>query len=177
MDVTVVIINGSGEHGKDQFIKFVEHYLKNRVEIFNYSTIDTAKLVGSLLDCPINEKTDKARNLWSAIKDASIEYNDKPSKDTIEFIRNCKNIVSSKPGLIFIHCREPKEIEKIVLNGLLITYKIKTLLIKRPNHTVPLCCKDDPENIFRYNYHQVILNTSLSDLKREAKEFTEKVLN
>lgn len=172
MEIQVVIINGSGRAGKDEFIKMVEEELNHKVHVFNYSTIDTAKIVGSLLDCPINEKTDKARNLWSSIKDASIVYNNKPANDTIDFVRNCKNSVMKSSGLIFIHCREPEEIKKIC-DGIIYysshTYK---LLVKRLNHTVPNCEKDYTENIFRCDYDQIILNTSIDELKTKAKMFT-----
>lgn len=66
---------------------------------------------------------------------------------------------------LFIHCREPKEIQRIVN-----TYNAKTLLIKRGELVVTSNHAD--ANVNDYNYDFVINNNgSLEELRDKAKLF------
>lgn len=177
-----VIINGSGTHGKDEFISKVRKHTEGRWTVFNVSTVDRVKQVCEFMDCPRSEKTDKARNFWSAVKDAWVAYNDGPTQAMSEYVAEAKRteqmLSTLKQGIeqvvVFIHCREPEEVDKL-LSACSKYAQVCTLMIDRPGQDVPNCSKDDPENVQAYDYDCVYSCRSLEELDYAAAQFVIKL--
>lgn len=140
----VVIINGSGTHGKDEFISQFNNIETRRV--VNFSTITAPKLAAHVLGIDPDNKTDAARNLWSDIKDSWCKHFDGSFKETMSIIEKYN---TEGVSVLFIHCREPVEIQKIVTSSSVPTY---TLFINRTGHSIPFCQKDDQSFILQHIY-------------------------
>lgn len=178
MDLHAVIINGAGTHGKDEFIFQVSGTVEKNPELIvvNYSTIDSIKQIchGNWGVDP-REKTGKARQLWSDIKDALIAYDDLPAKEAIAYTSSIKNTLS-RNVILFIHCREPEETHKIKEGISPICASVTTLVIIRPGHTVPDCTKDDMLRILNFEYDEVIAVRTKEELRAKAVDFTRELL-
>jgi hypothetical protein len=72
---------------------------------------------------------------------------------------------ASDDDFLFIHIREPEEIERAKK-----TFGAKTLLIKRQGHK-NITSNDSDANVDNYNYDYIITNSSLESLEEEAKNF------
>lgn len=125
MKPLVIIINGKGGSGKDYLIEGLQKILGGG--IVNISAIDAVKEAAKQIGWN-GEKGDRDRKFLSDLKKISIEYNDWPIKDIMykfhAFIHEGKN------QILFIHIREPEEIEKckklIKSTGMA---RVKTLLV------------------------------------------------
>ena len=156
----IYIINGSGGKGKNTFVELLSQY----IDIFEISSIDIIRKISLELGWDGKSKTEKDRKFWSDLKMLSTEY----SNHSYNYIKNkikefIKNIYIN---IMFIHIREPLEINKIKNE-----FNCKTILIK--NHKI----KDITSNIgekYVYNYkYDFIINNSenLNNLKLEAIKF------
>lgn len=165
----VIIINGAGGCGKDTFIKLFTKYAGEKC-VFNISTVDYIKRVAKTLDWN-NQKDDKSRKFLCELKEMAIYWGDIPYKDMMRqtqyFWSYLSNYDMVDKGFVFIHSREPEEIQRFVDN---MEYPTITLLIRRAgdkkygNHS-----DDEVEN---YEYDYVIENTgTLEDLEQKALEF------
>ena len=157
----VIIINGKGGIGKDSL---VDEYLKgHRGE--SISAADAVKEAAKVLGWD-GRKSDADRKFLSDLKALSIKYNDFPLKDILYkfygFIRDVKGDV------LFIHIREPEEIEKCKRN---IEYtdmaRVKTLIVitDGEQHTYGNASDDNVED---YNYDIKFLNHSRTEHDREC---------
>lgn len=153
-----VIINGYPASGKDTTVNQCRLLRDN---VTNMSTIDYVKSIAKL--CKWNGKKDeRGRRLLSDLKDAMTRYDDVPLKNIVENIR----MFSDK--IIFIHCREPDEIEKLknMINA-------KTLFIKNDN-AKPLETNHADSEVENYNYDYILNNSgTLEELLVEANKFLE----
>jgi len=158
----LVIINGSAESGKDKFIEFIQFSTSG---VVNFSTIDPVKEALRHLGWN-GKKTDEDRKWMADTKKRWIQrYNGDGCVNWVENIYN-ENIYNAYYKLMFIHCREPEEIEKIVKR----IPTAVTLLIRRPNSKVLKNGADDVVENYKYDY--VIENDGdLEDLKNKAHEF------
>ncbi|MFA5561475.1 MAG: hypothetical protein WDA00_02405 [Eubacteriales bacterium] len=106
MKKTVLVINGAGGVGKDTLCHFAARHFAVR----NISSITPIKKLAS--QCGWNgEKTDAARKFLSDLKKAAIEYNDYP----LQWVMNrYRAFMASDDLILFVHIREPEEIEKFV---------------------------------------------------------------
>lgn len=162
----IVLINGSGGVGKDSFVKTCQRIRPNAIH--NISMIDAVKSQARYFDWH-GEKTDEARRFLSDLKDAWERYNDGPY-DTIKWrIDAIKHLTQLKSHstddlIIFVHAREPNDIERFVKD-----YNAFTLLIRRPsverahgNHA------DDC--VEEWGYDMIYDNIgSLEDMEEEAR--------
>lgn len=158
----IVVINGSGGVGKDTFID----QLKNKgIKILNISTVDRIKEIANEIvpGCSIG-KTERYRAFLSNLKDTFTEYNDLPFED-------CKmKILNSNCDIAFVHCREPKEIQKFKER-----MGAKTLLIINPRIEHIVSNHADAE-VYDYKYDFIINNSgSLKKLEKLAIEFYNKI--
>lgn len=163
----IFIINGSGEVGKDTFVKYVSDELNDIMKRFhtvnNFSSVDKVKEIAREIGWN-GEKTEKDRKFLSDLKALTNNYCDMPFQSlenkVLEFNRSDENI------LLFLHIREPEEITRAVLR-----FNAKTILITRSSiHKITSNPSD--KNVFNYNYDYVIENNgTLYDLKDKAKKF------
>lgn len=120
MEKQIVIINGTGGSGKDTFVEFASKYAK----VFNFSSIDLIKEIGSLqvykkikgLEWLAEygwqgKKTEKDRKFLSEQKRVWEEYNELPLVATEKAVEAFMN---SEQELMFIHIREPRNIENTI---------------------------------------------------------------
>ena len=160
----IIIINGTGECGKDSFVKGVQECEK----AFNFSSIDDVKRVARVIGWD-GGKTEKDRKFLSDLKRLTTEYND--------FAFNCvskavKEFKKSDDNIMFIHIREPEEIERAVK-----TFGAKALLIKRGGQENIKSNYSDA-NVDNYDYDYIIHNDgTIEELMEKAKEFVEKLKN
>ena len=162
----VVIINGSGGVGKDSFIDAIRKY----ATVVNYSSVEMIKWLARCAGWD-GVKDDKGRKFLSDLKRVTTEYNDLSYRCTLEvakaFVRESKDA-----EILFIHVREPEEIERIktsireMLNAFVVT-----LLITRESVSAIVSNASD-KNVLSYNYDYCCKNDgSLDDLDATAKSF------
>lgn len=180
----VIIINGSGGKGKDTFAKLC---LKLAYDS-NNSTIDENTLISLQIMCNIDSvnlvkslaiiagwdgsKTESNRKFLSDLKDLLSSWDDVPYKETIKNINTAiKNIndFNNGDGLIFVHSREPKEIQRYV--NYFGYNTCHTLLVKNPN--VPTVTSNHADkDVENYRYDFVVYNNKdLESLEDKAKLF------
>ena len=101
---SVVVINGSGGVGKDTLCNIAS----NHYNVFNISSITPIKEIAS--KCGWNgEKSNSARLFLSELKRIVTEYNDYP----LMWLRErYEEFMSGDNDIMFVHIREPQEIEK-----------------------------------------------------------------
>lgn len=190
----VIIINGSGGVGKDAFAKrVIEETLKlaKRVvpvenedycvdpEVFykrnNISTIDCVKNIAKMFNWN-GEKSEKDRKMLSDLKDLMTVYNDYPFKCITIQISNWLHCVGCMydHSFLFVHCREPKEIERIKNQFPNDTF---TLLVQNPKVAKVTGNHADRE-VENYNYDFTVVNDSdLRALRKVAIDFYKKIFN
>ena len=146
--------------------------------IFNVSTVDYVKQVAQFCGWD-GTKTPENRKFLSDLKDILTDWNDIPFKNVCNKIREQQHLwlESGKydKGVVFIHCREPKEIEKLVRE--FATYDATTLLIRRTSAESVGQINHADNDVLHYAYDYTIYNDStLSWLRNEARVFLEKYL-
>lgn len=161
----VVVINGYPRAGKDTFVKFCQEIL-GTFRCRNLSTIDYIKKIAPLFGWR-GEKTPEARRFLAKLKDISTEYNDfsyRYIKKQLLAIE--KEEWNGEDIVVFIHCREPKDIERFVRD-----YNAITVLVKNKRVEDEYSNEADA-NVEDYRYDVTILNnTTLDNLKLSAKVF------
>ena len=166
----VIVINGYPRTGKDTFVKFCQDVL-GTFRCRNLSTIDCIKKNARYFGY-LGEKTPEARRFLAKLKDITSEYNDfsyKYIKKQLYYIQDqesphCKIVV-------FIHCREPKEIDRFVED-----YNATTVLIKNKRVEDHGYSNAADANIELYKYDITILNNgTLDELKLTAKTFVKEL--
>jgi hypothetical protein len=186
MKTHIVVINGSGTFGKDLFVEYATKYWSTNPTkmVHNYSTIDSiVKMLKRSWNINSEPKTDKYRNLLSAIKNALIEFDDIPTKEVWNYIQTINSTCKySNSVVIFIHCREPEEIDKIVNSKRYygrriakICHSINTIQIIRANQETPNCVKDDPEFVGNYRYDYTFMVETKQQLQTAAEQFMERL--
>lgn len=143
----IIIINGAGGSGKDTICDIVGHYYKTK----NVSSVDPIKSICFWGGYSSSDKSPKGRKLISDVKKAFVEYNDLPTQYLLE---NYEDFIMDENEILFLHIREPSEIEKFKqqLNS---PIKCFTLLVQSKR----------TDNIF-YN------NTSDDDVQNYSYDFT-----
>lgn len=117
----------------------------------------------------------KSRKFLSDLKDLLTEWNDYPFKYICEEVRRIEGDWAEygvKPSsiVIFIDCREPKEIKKLCDK-----LGAKSLLIRRASAENSETSNHADEEVLNYNYDIVIENNGdLRDFAVEALKFTNK---
>lgn len=162
-----IIINGKAGVGKDLFVQYVSEI----VPAANYSSVDEIKdIAAKYFGYDNNRKNDRDRKFLSDFKALTTEYCDFSFGRT--FIRYLE-FLKSEDEVLFIHCREPEEIQKLKDN-LMSCY---TLLIDGKHEKM----KDVTNNrsdtdIFEYDYDFIIKNYGTKkELKEEAAEFVKEL--
>ena len=175
--VKVVICNGKPGCGKTLFQNickekcncwtYVEGFEKNHtLQIQSYSSISFVKEIA--YECGWDgKKTLENRKFLSDLKDLLTNWNDVPLKKIIEKTDNL--VRNGGDWILFVDCREPKEIEKLkqALNA-------TTLLIRRDSIESEETSNHADANVFDYEYDLTILNNSdILLLESKADKFIE----
>ena len=174
----VVIINGTGGAGKDTFVAMCKDVLGAGL-VCNISTVDFVKRVAEFCGWD-GTKTPENRKFLSDLKDLLTEWGDIPFKTVVDEIDAWGDYLALNnqwnEGVVFVHCREPKEIEKLVCHyeksGELDDDKVTTLLIRRGAAENVQQINHADNDVLNYSYDYTIYNDStLSWLRNEAVVF------
>ena len=157
-----IVINGHGTCGKDEFIKIFDELYSSTVH--NISSIDPIKDI-AFIGGWSGEKDNKSRKLLSDLKKLFIDYNNLPTKFLCGYCDECKNRDDYNHSVIFMHVREPSEIEKLKL----IFNDVITILIDKDIESVGNS-SDDGVMDYKYDYY-IDNNGSLSELKDSVETF------
>lgn len=161
MKKRIFIINGSGGVGKDTFCEYVGKYAKVRV----HSSVEEVKNIARLCGWS-GSKEPKDRRFLSDLKDLLTKYNDLPFRGIQSVV---KDFYKDSNEFLFIHIREPKEIERAKR-----AFKAVTILVFNDNVKCIYGNHADDE-VLRYIYDELINNSgTLEDLDTLAKNFVEK---
>ena len=167
MDKQIFIINGSGGVGKDTFVQLVYMRLNEISDciptVMNFSSVDKIKEIAKLIGWK-GGKTEKDRKFLSDLKLLSSKYCDMPfqsMKEQIDKFYQDKNL-----KILFLHIREPQEIDRAVKE-----FNAKTILITR-NSIKHITSNTADKNVFNYNYDIIIENNgTIEDLRKTVDDF------
>lgn len=169
----VIIVNGSPRSGKSLFCEFCREQLNGWG--YEYSTVDFVKQIACYCGWD-GTKSLQNRKFLSDLKDLLTEWNDIPYKKVTDEIQKVlkryKTLEIDTDKLIFfIHCREPKEIQKFVDR-----MGAKTLIVRRLEAEEQKQSNHADSNVFNYDYDYVICNNGTKDdLFDESNRFLEKI--
>ena len=144
MNKQIFIINGSGGCGKDTFVSLIADISHT----MNFSSVDKVKEIARIIGWN-GGKTERDRKFLSDLKLLCTDYNDMPlnsMKDKFEEFLNSDSV------FLFLHIREPEEIDKAKK-----AFNAKTILIKRDS-IEHITSNMADANVFNYNYDIVIDN-------------------
>ena len=163
-----VVINGAGGVGKDTLCELAARHFR----VLNVSSITPIKEIASQCGWR-GEKDDKARKFLSDLKRLTVEYNDYP---TGWIFGKYREFLASENEVMFVHIREPEEIEKFVK---ITDGAAKTLLIRggeRMKKSVYGNVSDDCVENYSYDYY-FLNDKSLSEAEYGFKALVEKMIN
>ena len=158
----IFIINGKPRSGKDTFVEILSKIYTDYTpegSVVNISSVDKIKEAAKILGWN-GEKTGEARKFLSDLKALSTEFNDGPANYCYEQAEKLKD-----NQLLFIHCREPEEIDKMKILDCFTVY------VRRPMNDENPTNRSDAE-VTNYKYDYIIDNNgSLEDLESTSKLF------
>lgn len=162
------IINGRPRSGKDTFVNFCLEELGAFGKLI--STVDFVKKIAT--ECGWDGTKDlKNRKFLSDLKDLLTNWGDVPYKKTLQEIDMFKFDLDywdvPDKGVVFIMCREPKEIERFEreLNA-------KSVLIQRASVEFEQQSNHADSEVLNHKYDYIIENNgTVDELKEKAKEF------
>lgn len=167
----VVVINGYPHSGKSTFVEYCQKE-SNLVE--EVSMVDYAKIIARQCGWK-GEKAPDDRKFLSSLKDIIDEWNDLSYKYVNTFISLRKAEVESYLDhsdrlIIFVHARQPEDIDRIKKD-----YNAITLFIQREPNESDLSNHADRE-VENYIYDEYIDNTgTLEELRIKARNFVAKM--
>lgn len=167
MNKVAIVINGAGGVGKDTLCSLAAKHFK----IKNVSSITPIKEIAALCGWD-GRKDNKARKFLSDLKNLCVEYNNYP---TLWAKAQYDEFLLSDEQIMFLHIREPEEIEKFVsaTGG-----AAKTLLVRggrrMSNEKYGNVSDDGVEN---YSYDYYFLNEdTLEVAEREFVKLLEEII-
>ena len=145
----------------------------------NISTIDCVKNIAKMFNWD-GGKSEKDRKMLSDLKDLLTRYNDFPFKCIVTYIADWLRYDKSRANdmynhsFLFVHCREPKEIERLKNQFPNDTF---TLLVQNPK-IVRIISNHADKEVENYNYDFTVINNSdLRALRKVAIDFYKKIFN
>lgn len=113
------------------------------------------------------EKDEKSRKFLSDLKQLATDYNDAP----LNYLTEVYNRTQPEEDLIvFMHIREPEEIEKARVK-----FNAVTLELKRPG-VEPIKSNRSDRDVDKYDYDYTIVNNgTLDELAEQADDFVKKI--
>lgn len=115
--IKIVIINGPPTSGKDTFCDQCKQIMRYYGGIaYSISTIDRIKTLAENEFGWDGHKDSRARNFLADFKSLLTKYYDLPYTWTCSTINQIQHINNSRNRnvVIFVHCREPEEIDKFI---------------------------------------------------------------
>jgi hypothetical protein len=172
----IFIINGAAGSGKDTFVELCRKFTGDAF-LLNISTVDKVKEIATACGWD-GTKTPENRKFLSDLKALLTDWADVPLNDMIQKIERFKRgfeiyDISDDRAIVFIHCREPEEIRKLVkaLNA-------RTLLIRRSAAENITASNQSDAGVLDYEYDIHINNNgSLAELERTAEVFIKSTVN
>ena len=168
MKKLAIVINGAGGVGKDTLCNMA----KSEFRIDNISSISPIKRIAKM--CGWNgKKDDKSRKFLSDLKLLCVEYNDYP---TVWAYNKYKSFLESEDDIMFVHIREPWEIEKFVkaTEGV-----AKTLLVRGGSRSRAGAygnAADDMVENYTYDYY-FVNDRPLDETELNVKALFEDILS
>ncbi len=164
-----ILINGPGGTGKDEVVKIAKDILD--IPVYNISSITPVMEMAKLMGWD-GKKDSKSRKLLSDLKDLWIEYNNGPINQLIKTVDEIDDQYNPPdPYLIFIHIREPYEIEKFKSNY----PDTATVLLKRDK--TEKYNNGSDQFIDEYIYDYTVENNGTLDELKDSVETLLKDLN
>lgn len=168
--MNIYIVNGSPGSGKDSFVELCRKFVGDAF-LLNISTVDKVKEIAA--ECGWDgTKTPENRKFLSDLKALLTQWADVPLNDMIHKIEKFKREleyydIDDERAFVFIHCREPEEIRKLVE-----ALDARTLLIRRTAAEHVTASNQSDADVLNYQYDAVIHNNStLAELERQAEYF------
>lgn len=167
MKKLIIIINGKGGCGKDTLVKFVQSQYE-RYEVWNISAIDPIKEIAKPYGYSENNKDEKWRKALSLLKEAFILIDNIPLK---YLLRKTEAFLESDDKIMFVHIREPYEIDKfkLAVKDMFIyekEFRLNTLLIKREDTDNKVYGNKSDDEVDNYNYDFVFTNKDGEDIDK-----------
>jgi hypothetical protein len=166
----VFVINGMPRAGKDTFVEMCQI---QALWCLNVSTVDFVKELA--VRCGWDgTKTPENRAFLSDLKDLLTKWNNVPFNMVRQRIFLFEKQIeqydfNSNDGVVFIHCREPEEIQKFVEY-----YNAQTILVRREAIETKEQSNHADSEVFNYKYDIHINNNgTLEDLEKVAIQFLE----
>lgn len=145
--------------GKDTFVEFISEITPT----LNISSVDKVKEIAKQIGWDGISKTEKDRKFLSDLKKITTEYCDMPFQYMKEKI---EEYMFYKQLCIFLHIREPEEIERAVKE-----FNAKTILITRYS-VDPITSNTSDANVNNYKYdYEIANNGTLETFKIVAEQF------
>jgi len=142
---TTIIINGPSGVGKDALIAAASQ----KLSILNVSSIDRVKEIATFAGWD-GVKDEKGRQLLIDFKAALVKYGDMPTKYMVDAY---KEFLRTMHRFMFVHIREPQEIQKLVTALKREGAFCKTMLISA-EWAKKTGLKNDADVFnYRYDYH------------------------
>lgn len=160
----VIIINGKGSSGKDTICNTV----KEAYKASSISEITPIKEIAKLGGWN-GEKDKKARRMLAELKRVFVEYNDLPYRYAMNKINEFKQ---NEDTFLFIHIREPLEIDKIVRNADLPVFTL--LVVRTDDENVKQEYgndADDNVNNYEYSFCYIGNNKNVEELKESFMRY------
>jgi hypothetical protein len=172
----IFVINGAAGSGKDTFVELCRKFTGDAF-LLNISTVDKVKEIATACGWD-GTKTPENRKFLSDLKALLTDWADVPLNDMIQKIERFKRgfeayDVSDDRAVVFIHCREPEEICKLVK-----TLGAHTLLVRRAAAENIAVSNQSDARVLDYEYDIHINNNgSLEELERTAEVFIKSTIN
>lgn len=171
----IIVINGVGGVGKDTFVDSCS--MVEGIDVVNLSSVEFIKDIAVRMGWD-GVKNERGRRFLSDLKDAMTRYNDGPFRKIIETIYDIMYDyqaydVSDENLIIFVHCREPKEITRFEKE-----HGARSLLIRRPQVENLISDNHADTEVLFHNYNYTYWNINdLEGLKYDAQQLIKKIAN
>lgn len=168
----MVVINGVSNSGKDSFCKLCGDFVYSK----SLSTVDIVRRAAKLFGLDDTKNKVEDRNFMGELKQLVNKYDNhsfKYIKKQYESFKDHANYAFTEDEfIVFVHSREPKEIEEFKQQ-----FGATTLLFLNPN-IIPNLNNIPDKEVMNYKYDRIIINDgTLDDLKEKALNFTEELIN
>lgn len=156
----IFIVNGGAGMGKDTFIDLVSEF----IPVVNFSSVEKVKRIAMQVGWDGISKTERDRKFLSDLKLLTSEYCDMPfqsMKQQVELFN--KNKMSN---VLFLHIREPEEIQRAVKE-----FNAETILVTRDS-IKQITSNTSDANVFNYKYdYEIRNNGTIESLRKVAEHF------